>query len=324
MESKCILRGDMQSMADAPTSVTGWNAELTELDTGRLESDVMIVHNGPLMLAEAHGNKTLHTSGEGPQDCRMFTIQLSNVEPYLNHGMLFSSREILAYPVSGELDATFSRGFHLVYISIQNSEFERLCRQWGNADLFRKLTDGGTYLPSAKALIELKRTLSLACSSMKARGFNSFTDVREDILSAFSDCFVEEMAISSRPSLSSRKRAVSKALEFIRTSHLDNIRLADICEAANVSERTMLYAFKQEVGISPKSYLKAYRLHGANKALRSNQAENVTSVAADWGFWHMGQFGADYKRLFGELPSMTLGKRARKIQVFMPTYTGQA
>ena len=29
------------------------------------------------------------------------------------------------------------------------------------------------------------------------------------------------------------------------------------------------------------------------------------NVAHRWGFWHMGQFARDYRRLFGELPSET-------------------
>jgi AraC family ethanolamine operon transcriptional activator len=34
----------------------------------------------------------------------------------------------------------------------------------------------------------------------------------------------------------------------------------------------------------------------------------VHEVAQRWGFWHTGEFAADYCRLFGELPSQTLGK----------------
>ncbi|WP_338353092.1 hypothetical protein [Thalassolituus oleivorans] len=29
-------------------------------------------------------------------------------------------------------------------------------------------------------------------------------------------------------------------------------------------------------------------------------------VAANWGFWHPGQFAKDYKQLFGENPSETV------------------
>jgi AraC-like DNA-binding protein len=31
----------------------------------------------------------------------------------------------------------------------------------------------------------------------------------------------------------------------------------------------------------------------------------ITDVANEWGFWHMGQFAADYQSQFGELPSET-------------------
>jgi AraC-like DNA-binding protein len=32
----------------------------------------------------------------------------------------------------------------------------------------------------------------------------------------------------------------------------------------------------------------------------------VTAEAADWGFWHFGEFSRAYKNCFGELPSDTL------------------
>jgi AraC family ethanolamine operon transcriptional activator len=35
----------------------------------------------------------------------------------------------------------------------------------------------------------------------------------------------------------------------------------------------------------------------------------VQDVAAAWGFWHMGQFSADYRRLFCEHPSEALRSR---------------
>tara|TARA_Y100000296_G_scaffold75547_1_gene95336 strand:- start:429 stop:569 length:141 start_codon:yes stop_codon:yes gene_type:complete len=32
------------------------------------------------------------------------------------------------------------------------------------------------------------------------------------------------------------------------------------------------------------------------------------TAAPDWGFWHPGQFGQDYKNLFGEMPSETVSR----------------
>jgi len=32
----------------------------------------------------------------------------------------------------------------------------------------------------------------------------------------------------------------------------------------------------------------------------------LSDIAARWGFWHLSHFAADYKSMFGELPSETL------------------
>jgi len=37
-----------------------------------------------------------------------------------------------------------------------------------------------------------------------------------------------------------------------------------------------------------------------------NGIGTFTEIARQHGFWHMGAFGADYKKLFAELPSETL------------------
>ncbi len=61
--------------------------------------------------------------------------------------------------------------------------------------------------------------------------------------------------------------------------------------------------------MAPKTYINAVRLNGVHKQLRARQRGqiHVTDAANHWGFWHMGQFAADYRKLFGENPSATLG-----------------
>ena len=40
----------------------------------------------------------------------------------------------------------------------------------------------------------------------------------------------------------------------------------------------------------------------------ASSTTRITDVANNWDFWHMGQFAADYRKLFGELPSETLAR----------------
>lgn len=72
----------------------------------------------------------------------------------------------------------------------------------------------------------------------------------------------------------------------------------------------MRYAFRELFGVSPKRYLQAVRLNGVRRDLLAATPEaKIADVANRWGFWHLGQFAADYRRQFDELPSETLAGR---------------
>jgi AraC family transcriptional regulator, ethanolamine operon transcriptional activator len=69
--------------------------------------------------------------------------------------------------------------------------------------------------------------------------------------------------------------------------------------------------FAEYYGVTPKTYLKNYRLNLVRKKILKVKSFGIpiSDIANDFDFWHMGQFAADYKQLFGELPSTTLGIR---------------
>jgi len=84
--------------------------------------------------------------------------------------------------------------------------------------------------------------------------------------------------------------------------------LSELCATANVSERTLQYAFQDIMGMSPLTYLHRLRLHRARNELRDamRSSTSITEVALNWGFWHFGEFSRAYKNCFGEKPSHTL------------------
>jgi AraC family ethanolamine operon transcriptional activator len=86
------------------------------------------------------------------------------------------------------------------------------------------------------------------------------------------------------------------------------LKVLDLCETIGVSAPTLYRAFMQEFGVSPKRYIQIRSLSGVRKhLLEAESGTLVGDVANRWGYWHMGQFAADYRRQFGELPSGTLG-----------------
>jgi len=91
----------------------------------------------------------------------------------------------------------------------------------------------------------------------------------------------------------------------------EHIYVSDLCQAAMVSERTLEFAFKAVMGLSPMAYLTRLRLHRVRTALlAADQVSTKVSIEAlKWGFWHFGEFSRAYRECFGELPSGTLQRK---------------
>jgi AraC-like DNA-binding protein len=121
--------------------------------------------------------------------------------------------------------------------------------------------------------------------------------------------------VSSRPvkysdSSRLRDRALKKAITYISEFSQECPTVQMISQETDVTTRTLEYAFLERFGVPPKTYLQAFRLNGVYREFRRRDPSStkVIDVANHWGFWHMGQFASDYRKLFGELPSETLRK----------------
>ncbi len=112
------------------------------------------------------------------------------------------------------------------------------------------------------------------------------------------------------------RRAYSQIIKTAQAHALahigERLYVTDMCRADSVRERTLQYAIREILDMSPISYLTRLRLHRVRQALRAATygSTTVSAEALNWGFWHFGEFSRAYKACFGELPSETL-KRAR-------------
>lgn len=124
-----------------------------------------------------------------------------------------------------------------------------------------------------------------------------------------------EILTGNTPEYHARRRVyqlVKTAREYIDAClQIGNIpSIVEICAQLGVSERTLQYAFKRDMQLSPVTYLRILRLNKARAMLLSVTSANttVTHIAMMWGFLHLGKFSQDYRQMFGELPSETLAR----------------
>jgi AraC family ethanolamine operon transcriptional activator len=122
----------------------------------------------------------------------------------------------------------------------------------------------------------------------------------------------------SKPESESRRRLAVRRVEEYLDAHASEVpSIAALCAIAGVSERTLEYAFQEQIGVSPIRYLRLRRLNAVRLELLRSEAGaiRVTDAAMRWGFWELGRFAREYRALFGELPSETLaGRRAMKAE----------
>jgi AraC-like DNA-binding protein len=103
-----------------------------------------------------------------------------------------------------------------------------------------------------------------------------------------------------------RQRIVEDAEAYIWERIDEPLQLASIASAVGCGVRKLLYCFNRTYGMGPLHYAKLLRLNAVRFTLEGERTDRtIFDVAADYGFWHLGHFGVDYKELFGETPSET-------------------
>lgn len=134
------------------------------------------------------------------------------------------------------------------------------------------------------------------------------SSLSELVTSAAIACF-EEGAAGPGPLLKPATAAVRRACDYIDEHADEPVSLQQIAAAARLSQRGVQYAFRNQVGVSPMTYLRTVRLERAREQLREADPADggrVRTAAVAAGFANTGRFAAAYRALFGENPSDTL------------------
>lgn len=101
---------------------------------------------------------------------------------------------------------------------------------------------------------------------------------------------------------------VRRVESFIEENAHEPLTIGELAEYAGVSTRSLFAGFRKYRNTTPMQWLKDVRMRRVREDLlrASPETTTVTCIAVRWGFSHLGHFTVDYKRSFGESPSVTL------------------
>jgi AraC family ethanolamine operon transcriptional activator len=135
------------------------------------------------------------------------------------------------------------------------------------------------------------------------------TSLSKSVISLLTECLVDapdskDKALQHAAMTNAKCcNIIAETRELVRNNVDTPISVAEVCLQLGISRRTLQYCFQNLLNTTPMAYLRAERLNGVRTMLRTEKS--VTEAAAHWGFWHFGHFAQEYKKMFGELPSVT-------------------
>lgn len=303
---------DFDALAEA---IRAWDLDFRQLDRGQSPATLSQLIGSDIVISHACFSRHYHQQGSTPTNMRTFAVLEENVTSVNWFGREFDSSSIACFPTNGELEAVSKPDFEVYTLSLSEELLDKaaetlelpkidtiLCNQ-------DKLTRCNPYTVHSIRLVlrKIQHESQRHLYQINRETFRNALEIElpQLILKALAE---SQDIIQTKPAQWKKRQALDKANEYLNAFSNDPLTVQKLCEYTQVSNRTLEHAFKDYFGITPKNYLKAVRLNGARKDLLNEVSRNrsITDIANHWGFWHMGQFAADYNKQFGELPSITI------------------
>jgi AraC-like DNA-binding protein len=291
------------------TRQVGWDIEFRQLDAGIPRARAALMGTSRCMVMRGEYDRAYHQSGQMPTDTLVLGLPDVGIDDFRWCNKTASGGQIVNFSLDSGFDGVCGAGFSGFAVSLHHDLLQETCETLELDIDFRRLSAAFEVLPNSEfAAMNLRQKLLAAFASVQ---FSKNSEALE-FFNFFAAALVLDYLATNRirvktPTIQARSRAARAALERLEDVNALPLTVSDLCKSIGTSAPTLYRAFQEQFGVSPKHYIQIRRLCGVRQQLFTKKSEEpIADIANKWGFWHMGQFAADYRRHFGELPSETL------------------
>lgn len=287
----------------------GWEADFRQLDLGRGNSKLQLAASDHVTVLRVDFDNRLHQRAIPIKGYLTFGIP-ARVQASAKIGpRVLHSESLLFFDNYHGLDAVVEAGFAAYTVTVSDDRLRELAELHELPDPTTACAmPGSERTPEPRQLTAirsaLQNILQTAATGKTSRPAQQLMSMELPSM-LLRNWFGAINCHSSTPG--NRARVLRKALEYLQAYPQESLTIEQLCHYSAASISTLERAFKDRFDISPKRYLLLSRLSGVRRTLLDPHSNlSITDTANAWDFWHMGKFAADYRRVYGELPSQTL------------------
>lgn len=313
MNDNIYINSEFDDFDDLAENLCSWEIEIHQLQCGKHRSTLQQLSLENVQIGHAMFPGRSHQVGQPPAR-RTFAFHTRPNSVLVWRKQYVSKSDLMIFPSASELDVVTMGSENTPFtVSMSDSLITSVLTS-SEAEAYTRLVSGSELVAVNKRQVEMLSEcivsfFELLDTNPAVIGSSLFeSNVEDAVLCAIVSMIrfhLDAGAASPPKTLSKKWHKIEGVLENDVTSA---IRVNELSGATGVSVRTLGRLFRERYGVAPKTYLKRMRLNKVRRELKrsSPSSTTVAGVARSYEFTHMGQFTADYKQLFGELPSKTL------------------
>ncbi|CAI8862815.1 XylDLEGF operon transcriptional activator 3 [Pseudomonas chlororaphis] len=221
----------------------------------------------------------------------------------------FAPGELLLINPDDPVDLTYSDDCEKFIIKVPTRLLESVCQEqrWLYPGQGVRFVGNRYQLDELEGFINL---LSVVCR--EAEAVECIPRVQEHYAQIVASKMLSLMKTNiRRAGLGSSSATFEAIADYIERNLKQDIGCEELAQQAQMSLRSLYALFERNARTTPMRYIRQKKLERIHACLRdpSCNVRNITELAMDFGFLHLGRFSESYRKQFGELPSDTLRRR---------------
>lgn len=307
-----FISADFKNFEQLHEAAMHWELDFRLLSKNDFQAHLSLFTSKNIQIGRTALNGKIEQNGLTPKGFRTIVIPVNPKVQYTWLQKEVDGEDILIFPENGVLDSISFYNFDVYVISVETSmlmhrldflEYKKATGLFGKEE--RVIQTNRVFLNKIVSRLNHYMKHNSQWQTFRIGTPDQENFIMEEILDMLFYHLENGRELKEYKVPRRKDKAVLEAVELIKLNMEGSLNILSLCKEINISQRTLEYGFLEKFKVTPKEYLKAQKLNLVRRDILSEEfrKEPIFQIAAKYGFWHMGQLAADFKKHFGVLPS---------------------